>query len=700
MRESAHEQCTSEILVDVDESNRILLHSMDHGIIVRDGRGRILYVNPAAYRMFHLDRNRLAQLERDGFPGWRFLDARGTVLDAKEFPAIKALRSGAIMESQLMCFWLPHVQKPIWVSATAVPLFRDGESAPYRVVSTFSDVTELKRTRDLLEQTQALGHIGGFELTLENNELAWTSEMYHLFDVPQDFPVTLDRVLQLFAPSSLGNVRSGIADVLAGDTVVQEFEIITALGRHRWITSMAQPLRRGDEIVGLTGCCQDITERKRLELELRRKATTDPVTHLPNRENILGELQRQIDHAPVDGGPTLLYLDLDRFKVVNGALGSTSGDRMLAAAAERLRAALPEGAHCGRFAGDEFLVILPHTMRAEETAAVAEAIVRRFRQPFDGAGTDIIVTASIGIAHCPDGGRDAQQLLRHADAAMLEAKQRGRDSWLALTDAIVRRVENDLAIESQLHQALANGEFRLVYQPQLDLSDGRVVAAEALLRWDHPQRGELCPFEFAALAENSGDIVAIGTWTIDQACAQLREWRDLGIGLERIAVNVTYRQLLGESFVESVTAILRRHGLPGSALELELIERTLIEDSPDTIVMFDALRGIGVSILIDDFGEGYSALNYLRRLPVDGFKIGYEFMRNVPGNAADAAICDAIIRVGHALGLDMIAEGIETEEQRAFLMERGLKLGQGFLFSTPLDAGRFLAFARKRAPAR
>lgn len=700
MQESAHAQLTGNALLDVEERDRLLLHSMDHGIVVRDDSGRIVYVNPAAYRMFHLNRAELAQLERDGFPGWRFMDAQGCVLDAKDFPAIKALRSGAIMESQLICFWLPHVRMPVWMSATAVPLFRDGESKPYRVISTFSDVTELKRTRDLLEQTQALGHIGGFELTTENNELVWTTEMYHLFDVPQDFPITLERVLQLFAPASLERVRQGIPEALAGNTVMQEYEIVTALGRHRWIASLSRPLWRGDEIVGLTGCCQDITERKQLELELRRKAAADPVTGLPNRESILAELQRQIDQAPRGGGPTLLYIDLDRFKVINGAFGATAGDRLLAAAAERLRAGLPSGAHCGRFAGDEFLVVLPHAMSAEETTAVADELTRRFRQPFECADTTILVTASIGIAHCPDGGSDMQPLLRHADAAMLEAKQRGRDGWQILTPAITHRVENELAIESQLHQALTNGEFRLVYQPQLDLADGRVRAVEALLRWDHPQRGELRPFEFAPLAESSGNIVAIGAWTIDRACSQLREWRDRGLDIDRIAVNVTYRQLLGESFVDSVIDILRRHGLPGSSLELELIERTLIEDTPDTIQMFNDLRRVGISILIDDFGEGYSALNYLRRLPVDGFKIGCGFMRHVPSSAADAAICDAIIRIGHALGLDMVAEGIETEEQRIFLLERGLKLGQGFLFSAPLDAEPFFAFARPRALVR
>lgn len=679
--------------------DRSLLQAMDQGVVIRNGGGHILYVNPSAYRMFRLTESQLRELERDGFPGWRFANARGDVLSPDDFPAIVALRSGETVESQLLCFWLPHVPIPLWIAATAVPLFRGGTEKPSHVVSMFSDVTELKYTRDLLEQTQMLGHIGGYELMLPSNELVWTAEMYRLFDVSPEFPITLDRALSLLTPDSREQALLDLRENAAGATTRREYEIVTALGRHRWVSTISRPIRRGDRIVGLTGACQDITERKQLELELRRRAITDPVTGLPNRESILDELERQIAAATTGTGPALLYVDLDRFKVINGVLGADAGDGLLSGAAERLRACLPEGARCGRFAGDEFLVVLPQPLCEHEPAAIAETINARFRRPFDYAGEEFVITASIGIARHPDGGRSARQLLRHADAAMLEAKHRGRDTWQALTPAIARRIENDLAIESQLRQALANGEFRLVYQPQVELASGRIVAAEALLRWDHPLRGELQPLEFVQHAESSGDIVGIGAWAIDQACRQLRQWRDAGAGIERIAVNVSYRQLLSEAFLDSVTSTLRRYDLPGASLELEMIERTLIDDTPDTMQLFKALRDIGVMITIDDFGEGYSALNYLRRLPIDGFKISYEFMRRVPAHAADAAICEAIIRIGHALGLGMVAEGVETEQQRRFLLGQGMTLGQGYLFSGVLDAAGVLEFAQAHAPA-
>jgi EAL domain-containing protein (putative c-di-GMP-specific phosphodiesterase class I) len=277
---------------------------------------------------------------------------------------------------------------------------------------------------------------------------------------------------------------------------------------------------------------------------------------------------------------------------------------------------------------------------------------------------------------------------------MSEAKHRGRNTWQMFSPALARRVENSLAIENQLRHALGHGELHLLYQPQVELASGRVIAAEALLRWRHPQRGELQPLEFVQHAESTGDIVAIGAWAIDEACRQLREWRDAGVSLDRVAVNVSYRQLLSESFLDTVLTALRRHGLPGDALELELIERMLIDDTPDTLQTFNTLREVGVTITIDDFGEGYSALNYLRQLPIDGFKISYDFMRRVPASHADAAICEAIIRVGHALGLTMIAEGVETEAQRTFLLRHGMMLGQGHLFSPALDPAAFATHIR------
>jgi diguanylate cyclase (GGDEF)-like protein len=672
-----------------------LLDAMDTGVLVRNATGRVIYANPAALRIFRVDSGELSRLEAAGFPGWRFSDNDGNMLSPRNFPGLRALANGHAVEAELICFWLPKADAPLWMQVSATPLRRPGEARPYGVVSTFNDVTEVKRTQELLEQTQALGHIGGFELLFGRDEPVWTSGMYRLFDLSPEFPVTLERVLSLFAPRSRERAQRDLREVMAGQQGKrQEYEIVTALGRRRWISAVSRPLVRGNDIYGLIGTCQDITERRQMELELRRKAVTDPVTGLANRESILDELNRQIGEARNADGPALLYIDLDRFKVINDILGADAGDRLLGSAALRLQECLPEGARCGRFAGDEFLVVLPRSLREEAPGEIAAAINAAFRCPFEHGGEEFVISASIGVARYPDGGRTAQQLLKHADAAMSEAKHRGRNTWQMFSPALARRVENSLAIENQLRHALGHGELHLLYQPQVELASGRVVAAEALLRWRHPQRGELQPLEFVQHAESTGDIVAIGAWAIDEACRQLREWRDAGVSLDRVAVNVSYRQLLSESFLDTVLTALRRHGLPGDALELELIERMLIDDTPDTLQTFNTLREVGVTITIDDFGEGYSALNYLRQLPIDGFKISYDFMRRVPASHADAAICEAIIRVGHALGLTMIAEGVETEAQRTFLLRHGMMLGQGHLFSPALDPAAFATHIR------
>ena len=695
LREIGHWQRATSQLRETEQRESVLLNSLEAGVIVREGDGGIAYANPAAYRMFHVEPSELPQIEREGYPGWRFTNASGQVLSPRDFPSVRALQTGVAVTSELICYWLPHVHTPRWVYLSATPLCRSGETLPCQVVATLNDVTHLKRTRDLLEQTQALGRVGGFELTLDANEITWTSEMYRLFDLPEEFPLALDRILALFVDESRQRIDHDMALAVQGHQPGKnEYEIVTPLGRRRWISAISHPILRGNEVVGLTGSCQDITERKLLEQELRRKAATDPLTGLPNRDSIVEELDRQIGARHSHQGPALLYVDLDRFRTINAILGAAAGDRLLRNAASRLLTCLPVGAHCGRFAGDEFLVVLSQASVATDVAA---AINQAFRQPFRDGGEEFLLTASIGIAYWPDDGSTAQQLLKHADAAMDEAKQRGRGNWQMFSPMLASRIENHLAIENQLRHALQRNEFRLLYQPQIELDSGRVVGAEALLRWQHPVRGELPPQDFVQHAERSGEIVAIGAWAIDEACRQLQAWRDAGLGIERIAVNVSPRQLLGGALPDTVAQALQRHRLPGNALELEMVERTLISDTPATLQTCETLRAIGVAITIDDFGEGYSSLNYLRWLPIDGFKISYEFMRRVPASQADAAICEALIRIGKALDLGIVAEGVENEAQRAFLLRHGMRLGQGHLFSHALDGDAFKLFARAHA---
>jgi EAL domain-containing protein (putative c-di-GMP-specific phosphodiesterase class I) len=299
-------------------------------------------------------------------------------------------------------------------------------------------------------------------------------------------------------------------------------------------------------------------------------------------------------------------------------------------------------------------------------------------------GEEFSITASIGIAQAPIDGRRAQQLIQNADVAMYDSKRRGRNDWQTFTAELAEQQVQRLQLETHLRRAVINDEFHLVYQPLVEIDSGNVVSAEALIRWNNRLLGEMRPDRFISHAETTGDIVGIGGWVLREACRQMRHWRDRGLRLDRIAVNVSYRQFLGEDLTEHVRAALAESGLPGDALELEFTERVLIEDAPDTLRTFLALRDLGVVLTIDDFGEGYSALNYLRRLPIHGLKLSQLFVQGVPDRKSDVAVCQAVTGIARSLGLSLVAEGIESERQRKFLLDLGVTIGQGFLFSPGL----------------
>jgi predicted signal transduction protein with EAL and GGDEF domain len=347
-----------------------------------------------------------------------------------------------------------------------------------------------------------------------------------------------------------------------------------------------------------------------------------------------------------------------------------------------------------RFGGDEFLVLADTSGDPGAADALAEGITHAFAECFRYAGEEFSITTSVGLARFPEHGRTVQQLVNNADAAMYDAKRRGRNTWQRFTPELAQKQHDRVQVEGQLRRAVDNGEFRLVFQPLVTLADGRICSAEALIRWSNPVLGEMRPDHFISHAETTGDIVRIGAWVIHTACRQMAAWRAAGLPLERVAVNVSYRQFLTEDLPQIIRDALHEHGLPGSALELEFTERVLIEDAPDTHRTFDTLRALGVVLTIDDFGEGYSALNYLRRLPIHGLKLAQGFLQGVPGNPSDVAICQAVAGIARGLGLDVVAEGVETSAQREFLSGLGIGVGQGFLFSPALDAETFGDYVR------
>lgn len=683
-----------------------LLQAMDKGVLVQDERGLLVSANAAACRLIGMEERELLALTRDDLAHWSFVDQEGRPITPRDLPGLRALVTGKVIDSAVYGIYLPHLHAYRWLSVSSVPDVDPASGRTRQVISTFSDVSALKRENEMFRATQQLGQIGCWELDDLRGTLYWTGHMYRIHDLPPDSPVSESRLLNFFTPASRRAVVAALADARNHATSFElQLEIVTAIGRRRWVSLRGQPMQRHGRIYGVIGTLQNIDERKAIEQALRREAATDPVTRLPNRDTLMAAVDAALAEATPGTGPALLYVDSDRFKVLNDMLGHLAGDRLLNQTAQRLVECAGDEARVGRYGNDEFLILIERCHGRAQAEALAARIVEAFASAFQHEGERFILTVSVGVAVWPEDGATSQALLLHADTAMVEAKRRGRNTWQAwrgMRDEPGGE-ERHLQIESQLRLALDNDEFHLVYQPQLDLARREVCGVEALLRWQSHTLGPQLPAAFIPCAEGSGDIVRIGTWVINEACRHLRLWRDRGVPIHRLSVNVSYRQVLSGNLFDTVEAALRDNGLSGDALELEMTERVLIENAADTQETFRALKRMGVNLVIDDFGEGYSSLNYLRNLPLDGVKISHSFMQGVPGDPTDEVICEAIVRIAHSLGLRVVAEGVETEAQRKFLLDLGVELAQGYLFARPQLASDIPAcLARleaQRAPA-
>ena len=440
----------------------------------------------------------------------------------------------------------------------------------------------------------------------------------------------------------------------------------------------------------------DITDKKRAEQELRYLANYDTLTGLPNRALLSERLGRAIIRARrQETRVAVLFLDLDRFKDINDSLGHAAGDRLLKAAASRLQSTVSASDTVARLGGDEFTVVLEDVESLVAVERMAREILAAFSTPLEvDERHDVSITPSLGISLYPDHALVPTDLLKFADTAMYQAKAEGRNTYQVYNEAMDAEARQRAAIISALRRALDRGEFRLVYQPRLSLADGRITGVESLLRWNSAELGEIAPTEFIPLAEESGLIVPIGEWVLGEACRQLKAWRQQGLGDLRMGVNVSVLQLLRGNLAAYLKRLLQATELPADRIELELTESMVMQNAEQTTAMLDELRKIGVSLAIDDFGTGYSSLVYLKRLPIDTLKIDKEFIDDLTRDPDDEAITSTIVTMGHSLGLTVIAEGVETEQQLEFLRAHGCDEVQGHWLSRPIDGDRCLAFIR------
>jgi len=454
---------------------------------------------------------------------------------------------------------------------------------------------------------------------------------------------------------------------------------------------------------------RDITERKSAEAEIYNLAYYDDLTELPNRELFSQSLERTIGIAKRDDKKfAVLFVDLDRFKRINDTLGHSIGDKLLKDVAGRLANCIRSSdsvAHLdpvangaiklARLGGDEFVIKLYDIDGEAGVAPVASRVIKELTPPFTCAGHQFVVTPSIGIALYPQDGQTGEELLMNADSAMYRAKNVGRNNFKFYSETMRTKTLHRLDLENLIRTAIAEEHFELYFQPKIDASSNRLVGAEALLRWTHPKRGTISPSDFIPVAEETGLIVPIGQWVLREACKQVKVWSTSTVGAVPVSVNISSHQFQDGGLTEDVFEALTGAGIDASFLDLEITESVLLQDVDKTLVELKALKEAGISLSIDDFGTGYSSLSYLKRFPIDTIKIDRSFVKDLHTDADDAAICAAILAMSAQLGLNVVAEGVETMEQLEFLRSHGCNHIQGFVYSRPLSSTQFFALLQK-----
>ncbi len=545
---------------------------------------------------------------------------------------------------------------------------------------------EARRNESRLVEAQRISQVGSYDFEIATNTNLWSDQLYRIYGrEPQSFMASYEVFLSMLHPDDVEHVTSVHQRSLATlEPFEMEERVIWPDGQVRTLASW------GEVVVGedgnparMVGICWDITERKQMEAQLVHEALHDRLTGLPNRALFVDRLAQSVTgQSRSVGAPAVLFLDVDRFKVINDSLGHDAGDEVLVELARRLTELMRPGDSVGRFGGDEFVVLCQGISHPAEAMHIAERLIEGVSGPVSVPGADIVLSVSVGISLSSSPHDAPADLLRDADAAMYRAKRDGRARCVLFADAMRAEALVRLETEVELRRAMAEDQLRLHYQPVVDLGSGQVVGVEALLRWQHPTRGLVLPAEIIDIAEETGLIVPIGEWVLYAACEQLARWHVTHPDLT-MAVNLSGVQLGRIDLVRRVASVLDATGIDPTKLSLEITESVLMSDAEDALGMLLDLKALGVQISIDDFGTGYSSLSYLKRFPVDVLKIDRSFVDGLGNDPDDLAIVQAILALAWALGIDTIAEGVETEAQRDVLHGLGCRHAQGFLLGRP-----------------
>ncbi len=680
-----------------------LLRALPAGVVQQDASGRIAEANPEACRILGLTKEQL--LRRESLdPRWRTVHEDGSPFPGEEHPAMQALRQRGPVRGVAMGVALPSGERR-WLRVNAEPLF-DARGEAVSVVSSFVDITEASSQRRLLALTVEAAGLGTWDWNVSVGEVRFNERWWQMLGYPpQRQAGALSTWEALVHPDDLPLAQRALQRHFADpmEPYRCEFRMRRATGEWAWIMAAGAAIERQPDgsPSRVAGIHLDITQRKTLEQRLSDAALTDALTGLPNRPALQALLAKCAARARRDDQYryAVLFMDFDRFKQVNDSLGHEAGDDLLRQIAQRLRATLRPGddlarlnsdAHtAARLGGDEFVALLEPLRRVEDAAVVAQRLLDALAVPYQVAGQEVFSTVSIGVVTSAREDREPDAMLRDADTAMYEAKRRGRARYVMFSTDMHERVRRAMDLEVELRRALRTpGEVFVVYQPIVDLATGLVRGVEALARWNHPTRGLVPPAEFIPLAEETGLIAELGELVLSTACSDtVARQRRLGaLAPAAVSVNLSRAQIRKGGLPARVAEALARAGLPAAALRLEITESLAMQDS-QMVTTLHELRALGVSLALDDFGTGYSSLASLDQLPIDAVKIDRGFVQRMVGDRYQTALIEATLKVAASLGLEVVAEGVETDTQAAALRQAGCKLAQGWLYGRPMSAG-------------
>lgn len=662
------------------------------GIFVSDIRGECVYTNEAYHKISGLN------LEQTLGTNWSMAihpdDRQHVMLE---------WRAAALGDAtfQTEARFLRPDGRIVWARLNAAAML-DGHH-PRGHVQTVEDISERKIIEDALfeekERAQVtLNSIGDAVLTTNlpgnvtylnlaaEKMTGWSREKAIGRPLSEVFRI-VDGTTREAAPNPAQRaIRENQTVGLAADSILLRRD-----GSESAIEDSAAPIHNPDgQVAGAVIVFHDVSESRAMALKMAHLAQHDFLTGLPNRALLTERLSRAIGQARRHSKRVgLMFIDLDYFKHINDSLGHAVGDQLLQLVAERLIVCIRDTDTVCRQGGDEFVILLAEIEQARDAAPIAEKLLAAFAEPCLIAGHELHVSLSIGISIYPDDGMDADAVMKNADTAMYHAKANGRNNYQFFTGEMNTRAVQRLFIEGNLRRALRRSEFRLYYQPRIDLVSGRMIGSEALIRWQDPEYGLVYPKQFVSIAEESGLIVPIGSWVLREACRQVRAWQDSGLLAVPVSVNISSVEFRHKDFLDGVALILKETGMLPSYLELELTESILMHDAESSATVLESLKGMGMQLAIDDFGTGYSSLSYLKRFPISTLKIDQSFVHDIAIDQDDANIVGAIIGMGKNLKQRVVAEGVETDEQLAFLRTLHCDEGQGFLFGHPLPADEF-----------